>query len=520
MLRTSDGKGRSGQGAADREMDRKQLTGEAESGTATGEAEAGMAVFFLDAAGTILSLSAARRFLGYPAAELVGRPLALLLPEFRREQGLPQNLLAAAFSEGTAQWRGALQARDQSRVDGEVTVHLMEAGGDAPRFSAVVSRRGGAERLDNQAVMLERLFEHSPDAVLLVDREATIRRINRQVESLFGFPREELTGAPLDRLIPERFHRPHRHHVKDYFRDPRTRMMGSGLQLFARRRDGGEFPVDIMLSPIEVDGGLWALAVVRDITERKRTEARINELNRELQTQVEQLGAVNRELEAFSYSVSHDLRAPVRHIGGYLQLLAKRDLSCLDPQSQRYLDVIMKATQDMGTLIDDLLSFSRMGRVDLMKSRVRLGEMVREVVAALAPESAGRIVNWEIGPLPEVEGDPAMLRLVLVNLLANALKFTRGRPRAVIEIGAVPREGEVAIFVRDNGVGFEMQYADKVFGLFQRLHRQDEFEGTGVGLANVQRIIARHGGRTWAEGALDRGATFWFTLPAPGSVTG
>jgi signal transduction histidine kinase len=248
---------------------------------------------------------------------------------------------------------------------------------------------------------------------------------------------------------------------------------------------------------------------------RRRAERQINALNEELGYHLQRVEAANKELEAFSYSVSHDLRAPLRHVTGFVELLAKRDLTQLDEKSRHYLQVISEAAQKMGTLIDDLLAFSRMGRAELMQGRVQVDRVVREIISDLeAAEGKRRRIAWSIGDLPEVVGDAAMLRQVLVNLIANALKFTKTRDKARIEIGAVvDRPGEVAFFVRDNGVGFDMKYVEKLFGLFQRLHDTEEFEGTGVGLASVRRIVHRHGGRTWAEGTPGEGATFWFSLP-------
>ncbi len=245
-----------------------------------------------------------------------------------------------------------------------------------------------------------------------------------------------------------------------------------------------------------------------DITTRRRIAA-------ELQRRGELLQAANKELEAFSYSVSHDLRAPLRHIDGYASLLAKTAGTSLNDKAQRYLQTISDSAKQMGQLIDDLLVFSRMGRQEMLRTTVNLNQLVKTVIHDLRLDLQEKKISWTIASLPEVAGDPAMLRQVYMNLISNAVKFTATRPEPKIEIGfrqSVPTE--VELYVRDNGVGFDMQYVNKLFGVFQRLHRNDEFEGTGIGLANVRRIIHRHGGRTWAEGALDHGATFYFSLPS------
>jgi light-regulated signal transduction histidine kinase (bacteriophytochrome) len=272
--------------------------------------------------------------------------------------------------------------------------------------------------------------------------------------------------------------------------------------------------LDYILKPFKLSAILpvldRALAVRRLRLENAALERRVHE-------RTEQLEAANKELEAFSYSVSHDLRAPVRHIDGFAGMLIQSETSLTD-NGKRYLGLIAGAAKRMGGLIDDLLAFSRNSRTELRRTSVSLEKLVEETVERLKPEMNGRNIEWERKPLPAVQADPALLGHVFSNLLLNAIKYSRTRNPARIEIGCgegLP--GETVIFVRDNGVGFDMKYADRLFGVFQRLHREDEFEGTGIGLANVRRIVARHGGRTWAEGKVGEGATFYFSLPKAGA---
>ena len=386
---------------------------------------------------------------------------------------------------------------------------------------ALMVRRDLRERQRTEAalrksqLMFKRLFDQAPDAVIQVDTGGRIVRANQKAEQLFGWNVRELDGQRLEQLLPQRYHARHAGHLAAYFAAPRKREMGAGLELFGRKKDNSEFPLDIMLSPIETDEGLQALAIIRDVSERKANEEKIRHLNLDLQLQNARLEIANKELESFSYSVSHDLRAPLRHIDGFASLLSKHAGASLDEKGRRFLAVISDSARRMGRLIDDLLTFSRMGRAQLEPGEIDHDQLVAAVIRESGLDRDRRIV-WEIEPLPRVQADPAMLRQVWFNLIENAAKYSARSELPRIRIGSLPptpATAELVFFVRDNGVGFDMKYAAKLFGVFQRLHSEAEFEGTGIGLANVRRIITRHGGRTWAEGRVGEGATFYFALP-------
>ena len=349
------------------------------------------------------------------------------------------------------------------------------------------------------------LLDSTPDGMLMVDLTGRIVLANRHAEKLFGYGAGEVRGLLVEALIPERFRSAHVGHRAGYAGHPRTRPMGAGMELYGVRKDGTEFPAEISLSPFKTEEGTLVISAIRDITERKRVE-------RELQEKNAALESANQELEAFSYSISHDLRAPLRAMAGFARILEKQFAGQPSPEAQQAIQRIRDNAAKMSQLIDGLLDFSSLSWMPLTKKKVAPTAIARAVFEELHPEIASRRVEMEIAKLPACEADAKLLRQVFANLLSNALKYTRDRDPAVVKVGWREENGAGFYFVQDNGAGFDMEYAGKLFRVFQRLHSSDEFEGTGVGLAIVQRIIHRHGGRVWARGQVDRGATFCFTL--------
>ena len=361
------------------------------------------------------------------------------------------------------------------------------------------------------------LLESAPDAIYIIE-PSTLRilRRNRRAVKMDGYSEEDLVHMTATDLHPPEDHALLR------MRFEWGSETGPALPnhtLHHRRKNGELVPVEESQTLVDAGGERLILSIVRDITERKRTEEEIQKLNERLEQRVAErtaeLEAANKELEAFTYSVSHDLRAPLRHVDGFSKLLVEKHHAELSPDAQEYVATIRDSALQMGMLIDDLLNLARVGRKQLSMQVTGLNSLVEEVRADLHRANPDRLIEWKVETLPFVECDPALMKQVFANLLSNAVKFTRPRNPAVIEVGVTYQDGARAVFVRDNGVGFSMKYANKLFGVFQRLHRSEDFEGTGVGLATVQRIIHKHRGRVWAEAELDKGATFYFTLGSP-----
>ena len=464
------------------------------------------AIFMLDGAGRVLTWNAgAQRLKGYRAEEIIGKHFSCFYPSDAVEAGKPARLLALAAREGRVEDEGWRVRQDGSRFWADVIITaLRDPDGSVIGFAKVtrdITERRRAELALHESEERFRLLVESVQeyAIFVLDPAGRVASWNAGAEAIKGYAAEEILGQ----------------HVTVFY-TPEDVALGkpqAQLEAAARegrvedegwrlRKDGNRFWADTVITAMrDPTGALIGFGkVTRDLTRRRRIE--------------EQLAQSNAELERFSYSVSHDLRAPLRAINGYAQAVLEDYAAALDAEGQRFLGIIRDSAKRGGELIDALLNFSRLGRQTLSMEPVDLTELARAVVDELRRSSDVEGIDVIVDPLQPTKGDRTLLRQVLANLIGNAFKFSRGRPHPQIEIGA-RRDGQAVVyFVRDNGVGFDMRYADKLFGVFQRLHRADEFEGTGVGLALAQRIIQRHGGRIWADGKVDGGATFFFTLPA------
>ena len=455
--------------------------------------------------------------------------LTMTIADLRPPGDVPALVAHVAQLDGSPQpssiWRH--RRKDGTVLDAEVTSHELTADG---RRTRLVLAHDVTESLRAQQALRERealfrgMAETMPHIVWMLKPDGTFEYVNRQWREYSGLDLDGTRLAGWQALL----HPDEAVETVQRWRDAID--VGEPFESSCRLRrhaDGAYRWHLVRWTPLRHETGAIALWIgtSTDVDDSRRSEEALRALNVDLEARVRartaDLEAVNRELESFSYSVSHDLRAPLRHVQGYVELLTAAVGSDLAEAPRRYLQTISDATTEMGQLIDDLLALARVGRAPMAEERISLNEVVRDVIQGLEIATRGRRIDWTVHPLPDVLGDRSLIRQVYVNLIDNAVKYTRRRDPATIEIGCgADEDGRATLFVRDNGAGFDMQYAHKLFGVFQRLHRADEFEGTGVGLAIVHRIVSRHHGRTWAEGRVDGGATFFFTLTAAAEAAG
>jgi PAS domain S-box-containing protein len=488
------------------------------------ESIADYAIFILDRDGRVASWNAgAERIKGYGRDEIIGAHVSRFYSAEDRAAGVPERLLERAAIEGRVESEGWRVRKDGSRFWANVVVTALRGEDGALHGFGKVTRnvteqrqtdercRALADAVARQARTVDVVLSASPDQFYMFDRTGRCLYASRAAAKFLDRPPGDLVGRRSSELgLPPE--------VVASFERKRESVLGSGVAdcgAFDVPSTAGGRSFQFVLSPVLEDGGAPSsiVATVHEVTEATRAEREIRALNGRLEQSLAELGATNRELEAFSYSVSHDLRAPLRAVDGFARILAEDHASSLGADALHILGRIRESARHMGVLIDDLLAFSRFVRAPLSVRPVEMSELAREALERLRPSTEGRPIEFVIGELPPCEADPALLHEVWLNLLGNAIKFTAGREPARIEVrGAI--EGDEAVYaVHDNGVGFDPTYAHKLFGVFQRLHRADEFEGTGVGLALVQRIVRRHGGRVAAEGVPGVGATFRFSLP-------
>lgn len=391
-----------------------------------------------------------------------------------------------------------------------LTIKAMTIAGANDRSIRVVVMQDVTGRKESERELRRQadLLEQSQEPIFTWELGGAINYWNQAAHALYGFSPLEACGHAVTDLL--RTVHPSGEEALEAALKRDGRWSG---ELVRKTKDGREIVVEGLLVVVQdSDGRTTVLETDRDITERKSADLEIRRLHQELRVHITELTSVNQELESFNYSISHDLRAPLRHIDAYTKILLEQPGMELAGDARTFVERVRKSSGRMGRMVDELLELSRTSRVEPVRQAAALKTLVEDVLFELKPEVHGREIEWRIGELPLVSCDPTLTRQVYANLLANAVKFTSNRHPAVIEVGQTLSDGPSILFVRDNGVGFNMKYADKLFGVFQRLHRRDDFEGTGIGLATVQRIVHKHGGRIWAEAQLDKGTTFYFTL--------
>jgi PAS domain S-box-containing protein len=510
------------------------------------------AIISKDLNGTIKTWNrGAETVFGYSASEVVGKPMLMFIPPERVSEE-SEILARIRRGESVEHFETVRVRKDGKKIDISATISPIRDGGGAIVGASKIARditerkqaesrlAGQAEELSRQAeellrsqqaletqsLMLQSVLDSISEGLVAADVTGKFLLWNPAATRIVGMGAENVPPGEWNQhygvFLPDTV-TPFPAEQNPLLRAIRGEVCVAEMYLHNQELDNGVW-IETSASPLKDKDGVarGGVIAIRDITQRRADEREIRKLNEELEERVvqrtAQLQTANQELEAFTYSVSHDLRAPLRHIGGFSRILSEDFGSGMPAEAQSHLKRIEDGVHRMGLLVDELLNLARVGRHALHLQATELNSVIEEVVSLLQPETEGRAVTWKIAELPSAECDPILIKQVFQNLIANALKFTRTRERAIIEISQRQEEGEMAIAISDNGVGFDMKYKDKLFGVFQRLHRAEDFEGTGIGLATVQRIIHKHGGRTWAEAELDKGATFYFTLGAAGAT--
>lgn len=478
------------------------------------------AVVVTDLAGSIVLLNnRAEHLFGHPRQNLLGRNIEELIAPKARAPYVARRAQELSARHGPGTQAGELLeltmiSSDHTEIDTGVTLSALRIGGEPRVFHDIrnIEWRKRAERaLKASETRFRAVSDSANDAVISIDDQGAIIYANPATKHLFGYDNAELLGVAITVLMPERHRKPHAEGFQRALAGGEPRLTGHMIEIEGRRKDGSEFPFELSLARWQADDRTYFTGIIRDISVRRAAELKIRELNSTLEDRALALETLNRELEAFSYSVSHDLRAPLRSIDGFSQALLEDCGEQINETGTAHLARIRGAAQRMGQLIDDLLKLSRVARAEVAAEAVDLTRMALQIGADLS-ERTGQQVDFRVAPGLSAHADPHLLRIALENLLSNAWKFTSGRTDPKVEMDRQDIDGAPCFFVRDNGAGFDMSYAGKLFNAFQRLHDARDFPGTGVGLATVQRIVRRHGGRVWAEAAPGQGATFYFTL--------